>query len=107
MLSDFLVHRWLGNRRFIAFIVATTSIANDVYDDILLKLHSIINGQLGNKNDGFRVITIDMENGRLNHLGDLSTISGRTGILPLTDGVTNLIINNDVYRSTRVVTAGL
>src|SRR5690606_40485437 len=53
------------------------------------------------------VIAIHMEDGRLDHLGDVRAVFGRTGIFPTAGGKTNLVVDHDMDGSTGAETTGL
>ena len=52
----------------------TASIANQIDHHVFVELVAIIDGKLGDEYHCFGVVTIDVENRRLNHLGDVSAI---------------------------------
>ena len=107
MRADCFVHFWLGDCWLIAFVMPSTSIANDINDDILLKSHSIVERHLGHKQNGNWVITVYMEDWGLHHFCDFRAITRRPSVLTFTNGVTDLIINNNVQRPTRIKASGL
>jgi len=77
---------WLGYSRFIGFVMASPSVAYKINNNIALEGISKINRQLSDKNHRFGIIGIDMENGSLDHLGDIGAVLGRAGINALAGG---------------------
>ena len=74
MLLDGRIHHRLCYGRLVSFVVPATSVTNEVDDDILLELITEVDSQLSDKNNRFRVIPVNVEYGRLNHLRDVSTV---------------------------------
>ena len=50
------------------------SIANQIDHYVFVELVAIIHGKLGDEYHCFGIVTINVENRRLNHLGDVSAI---------------------------------
>ncbi|GBE46589.1 hypothetical protein BMS3Bbin11_01690 [bacterium BMS3Bbin11] len=86
--------------------MAMTPITDHVDNDIAFELFAIIECQPGYKNDGFRVISIDMKDRCLDHLCDISTVRGRTCIHRVAGGKTYLIIMNKMNGTTGVEASG-
>ena len=105
--TNSLVHDWLGDSRLIAFIVTSPAVTDDIYDHIFFKLHTVIHCQLRDKNNGLWVIAIHMKDWRLNHFRHFSAIVGRPRVGRVTDCITDLVIDDDVDRSTRVKATNL
>ena len=62
-----LVHLWLSHHRLILFIVPETTKTHHVYNDIFLKFHTKIKGNLGHHHYRFRIVSIDMKNRCFDH----------------------------------------
>ena len=107
VLANLLIHDGLGDGRFVPLIVPPAAIAHHVNDHILVELHAIVQRQLGDEDHRLRVITIDMEDGRLDHLGNLSAVVGGAGVNLLTDGVAYLVVDDNVNGATCVKATGL
>ena len=107
MFFDFLIHQRLRRIRLVCFVVTVTTVTNQVNHHITFKGVAIINGELRHKYHGFRIITVDVENWRLHHLGDVSTVFSGTGIFRIGGGKTNLVVNHQAYRTANFKGAGL
>ena len=105
MLFDFLVHQRLGRARLVGFVVAMTAVAHQVDEDIAFEGITEIQRQAGHESHGFRVIGINVENRRLNHLTDVGAVRGRTRIQRVGGGEANLVVDNDAYGTAHFVTA--
>ena len=77
MLSDSLVHQRLGEHRVIDFVVAVSSVAYDIDNDVFFESLSELCSDSGNVNDGVAVVSVDVENGRTYNSGDICAV--RTG----------------------------
>jgi len=107
MIPDGLVHHRLGNRGFVGFIMTITSITNHVDDHVLLKFFTKFDCQFGNKHTGFRVVTVYMANRRLNHSSHFCAIHRRTPVPRITSSKSNLVIDDNMYRTPGFITASL
>ncbi|MND53740.1 hypothetical protein D3C80_447860 [compost metagenome] len=76
--TDDLVHLRLRERRLIAFVMAEAAVAEHVDDDRLVELHPVFGRDLGRIGNRFRIITVDVEDRRFDHLGDVGRIGRRT-----------------------------
>ena len=76
MLLDGCIHHRLCYGRLVSFVVPATSVTDEVNDDVFLELIAVVDRQLGDKNNRFRVIPVNVEYRRLNHLRDVSTVLG-------------------------------
>ncbi|KFB73717.1 MAG: hypothetical protein AW09_001029 [Candidatus Accumulibacter phosphatis] len=76
MLLDLLVHQRLRDHGLILLVVTELAIADDVDHDILLEGLAVFDCQAGNQRHRFRVIPIDMEDGRFGHLEDVGAVQG-------------------------------
>ena len=74
VLFDFLVHHRLGCTRLIRLVMAVTAVADQVDHHIAVKGVTEIQCQAGHKGHRFRIIGIHVENRRLYHLHDVSTV---------------------------------
>ncbi len=101
--SDGLVHPWLSEAWLVSLVVSVAPIANNIYDDISLVFGAVIGGKLTDKCDGFRVITIYVENRRIDGFSDIGRVrcrSRKTGVCC----EANLIIDNEMDCSTGTIT---
>src|SRR3546814_8704347 len=79
MLADRLVHQRLGERRLVALIVAEAAIAPHVDDDIALELLAEIDRKLAGESHRLRIVAVDVEDRRLDALGDVRRIGRGPG----------------------------
>jgi len=75
--------------------VAVLAIAIQVDDEIPSELLSKIEGHLGNKLERNRVFAVNVQNGNLDHLGDVGRIHRRARVFGQS-GKADLIVNHDV-----------
>src|SRR5579871_4356545 len=99
---DNLVHPWLSETRLIRFIVALLSITDDINDDIRLELLSPVCRELMNKRNGFRIITVDMENRTIIGLADISCIRSGSSETRIRSKP-NLVVNHNMNRSATIL----
>ena len=58
--------------------MAVPAIADQVDDDVLLELHAEVECKLGNEQNGLGIITVNMEDRCVDHLGHVAAVEGRT-----------------------------
>ena len=107
MLANFFVHQRLSAGGLIGFVVTTTAVAHQINDHVFAELIAIIHRQQGGKHHRIRIVAIDMENRRLNHLRDIGTIFGGTRIIATANGKADLIIEHQMHRATGFIGPGL
>ena len=107
MGGDLLVHQWLCERRCVLLVMAQLAKAGDVDHDVLAKLHAELQRQLSRKHHSFRVVAIHVQNGGLDHLDNVGAERAGAHITRVRCGETDLVIDDDVYRTARGVTPGL
>ncbi len=107
MFGDDVVHQRLSAGRLVSFVVATTTVTNQIDHDVTLELHAVVDRQLGDKQHRFRIIAINVKDRRLNHLGDVGTILGGARIVLTASGKTNLVVDDNVDGAARLVSTGL
>ena len=105
--ANFFIHERLGSGWLISFVVAATTIANEVNDHIALEFVAVVHRHLGDKQDRFRVIGVNVQDRRMDHLGDISAILGRARIVLSAGSETNLVVNHNVYGTANAITTGL
>ena len=106
MCTDVLIHPWLRCGGFVRLIVAVAAIADQVDDDIALKFLPIIKRNLRAKDHRFWVITIDVQDRRVNHFGNIGAIEGTTRIFHF-GGEADLIINHHMNGAANAIAACL
>ena len=107
LLGDLLIHQWLSTVWLVGLVVTATAVAEQVDHDVTLELHAVVDSQLGHEQYGFRIITIDMEDRRLNHFRDVSAVLGRTGVFRIADGEADLVVDHQVNRTASLEAASL
>ena len=68
---DELVHKWLREAWLIAFVVAATSVADHIDDDIFIKFLTVFKGKACNANTCLWIIAVDVEDRSFNQLGNI------------------------------------
>jgi hypothetical protein len=64
-------------------------------NDVALELLAEFEGELGAPCDGLRVVAVDVEDRRLDHLGDVGAVAGRAGVGGV-GGEADLVVDDDV-----------
>ena len=77
---DALVHQGLGERRVVALVVAVAPVADHVDHHVLVEPLAEPEGQAGHPHDGLGVVAVDVEDRRLDHLGDVGGVDRRPGL---------------------------
>ena len=107
MRADLLVHHRLGGGRLVGLVVAVAAIADEVDDDVLLEGHAVVDRQLGHVGDGFRIVAVDVEDGRLHDLADVGAVEGRAHVQRMAGGEADAVVDDDVDGATGGVAARL
>ena len=76
MLGNLAVHQRLGEHGGVLLVVAQFAEANNVHHHVLAELHAVFQGQLHAQRDGFRIVAIDVQHRRLDHLHDVGAVGG-------------------------------
>ena len=79
---DDVVHRRLRHRRVVALVVPAPAVAQHVDDDVLLELLPEVHGQPGHPHARLRVVAVDVEDRRADHLRDVGAVLRWTGSRP-------------------------
>ena len=77
MAGDRAVHQRLGEGRLVALVVAVAPVAKQVDDDVLLEFLTVFDGDAGRRSDRFRVVAVDVQDRRLDPLGDIRRVGAR------------------------------
>ena len=104
MRGDRLVHQRLGERRLVALVVAVAAVAEHVDDDRLLEFLPELGRDLGGEHHGFRIVAVDVEDRRLDHLGDVGRIRRRARIARI-GGEADLVVDDEMHRAAGAVAA--
>ena len=100
--ADLLVHQRLGERGLVAFVVAETPVAEHVDDHRALEFHPVFGRNLGGVNHRFRIVAVDVEDQRLDHLGDVGRIRRRARVARI-GGESDLVVDDEVQRAAGAV----
>ena len=104
MVGDGLVHPRLGERGLVALVVAVAPVAEHVDHDRLLEFLPEFGRDLGREHDRLRIVAVDVEDRRLDHLGDVGGIRRRARIARI-GGEADLIVDDEMQRAAGAVTA--
>ena len=77
VLLDLPVHDRLGVARVVALVVTMQSVADHVDDDVLVELLAERDGQAPYADTGLRIVAVDVEDGRLDHLRNVRRVDRR------------------------------
>ena len=84
-----------------------TAVTDQIDDDILVELVAVVQGHAGDENDRLRVITVDVEDRGLDHLGDVGAVGRGTHVQGVAGGKANLVVDHHMQGPAGAVTAGL
>ena len=104
VLADGVIHHRLRERRLVALVVAVPAIAEHVDDDGLLEALAELGGDLGAMHDGFGIVAVDVEDRRLDHLGDVGGV-GRRARVARRRREADLVVDDEVQRAAGAVAA--
>jgi hypothetical protein len=76
VLADHLVHHRLRGGRFVRFVVAVAAITDQIDDHVLAEALAVRQRQARDEHHGFRIVAVDVEDRRLEHLRDVGAIHG-------------------------------
>ena len=107
LLANDLVHERLGGRRLVAFVVAVAPVADQVNHHVLVKFHAVLERKSRDETHRLRIIGIDMEYRRFDHLRHVGAIKSGACIARIAGGETHLVVDDDVHRTARVEAARL
>lgn len=74
---DDVVHQRLGQRRIISLVVSAFAVADHVDDNVLVEPLSEVERQRGHSDTRLGVISVDVEDGRLNHSCNIRGVDRR------------------------------
>ncbi len=81
--------------------------ADDIHDHVAVKALAEFHSKTRRVGHCFRVVTIHMKDRRLNQFCRIRTVSHRTLIARVRRCEADLIVNDDMHRAARAVTAGI
>ena len=76
-LGDRLVHQRLGVARIVTLVVAVAAVAHHVDHDVLVEPLAVLPRQLGHVHARLGVVTVHVEDRRLDRLGDVGAVQRR------------------------------
>ena len=101
------VHQGLRLHRLLGLVVPPAAVADDVDDHILAEPHAVVRRQPRREDHGLGIIAVDMQDGRLHHLGDLRAVFGGAGVVLAAGGEADLVVEDDVDRAAGLEAPGL
>src|SRR5208337_3755095 len=104
MRADQPVHDRLGERWLVALVVAEPPIAEDVDDHGLVELLPVLGRDLGAEDDRLRVVAVDVEDRRLDQLGDVGGV-GRGARIARVSGEPDLVVDDEMKRAAGAMAA--
>ena len=107
MILDLAVHQRLGTARLVGLVVAATTVADQVDHHVLLELLTEVDRHLGRVQHRVRVVPVDVEDRRLDHLGDVGAVLGGARILRVGGSEAHLVVDHDMDGAAGLVGAGL
>ena len=96
---DALVHEGLSEGRLVGLVVAVLAVADKIDDNVLLELGTPISSELADKVDSLDIVSVDVEDGGVDGLGDIRAVgsgAGKAGV----SGETDLVVDNQVDGTT-------
>ena len=103
MRVDGGIHQRLGERGLVAFVVAEAAVAEHVDDHRPAEALAVFGRDLGDVDHGLRVVAVDVEHRRLDHLGDVGRI-GRGARRHRRRREADLVVDDEVDRAAGAVT---
>ena len=74
VLADLGIHERLGEARLVALVMAEAAVAPHVDDDVAGEFLAIFDGELAGEGHRLRIVAVDVEDRRLDRLGDVRRI---------------------------------
>ena len=104
MRADEPIHQRLGERRLVALVVAEAPVAEHVDDDRLVELLPVFDRDLRAEHDRFRIVAVDVEDRRLDELGDVGRIGRGAGVARV-GGEADLVVDDEMHRAAGAMAA--
>ena len=98
MAVDRPVHQRLGEGRLVALVVAEAPVAEHVDHHVLLEGLAELDGDARDMDDRLRIVAVDVQDRRLDHLGDVGAIGPRAGVHRVR-GEADLVVQDEVDRA--------
>src|SRR5690606_9963771 len=104
LVLDEAVHERLRHRRVVALVVSAATVADEVDDDVAVELLAVLEGELRGAHDRLGVVTVHVQDRRLDRLGDVGGVLRRARILRQRREA-DLVVDDDVDRAARAIRA--
>ena len=95
MAPNDIVEVGLGEGGFVSFVVTVAAVAVNINHHIAAELLAKLQRDLGDFDDGEGIFAVHMENGGVNHLGDVSAVACGTGVR-WERGEADLVVHNEM-----------
>ncbi len=105
--GDLLVHQRLRQAGRVLLVVAQLAEADDVDDHVLVELLAIVQRELRAQHDRFRIVAVDVQHRRLDHLDDVGAVQRGARVARVGRGEADLVVDHHVDGAARVVAARL
>ena len=102
MLGDFGIHQRLGEARLVAFVVAEAAVAPHVDHDVAIIFLAIFDRQLAAEGHRFGIVAVDVQDRRLDALGDIRRVRRRPAELGR-GGEADLVVDDEMDRAAGAV----
>ena len=102
--GDRLVHQRLGVAGIVTLVVTVTPVAHHVDHDVLVEPLAVLPGEVGDSHACLGIVAVDVEDRRLDGLGDVGAVQRRAGVLRC-GGETDLVVDDQVDRAADAVAA--
>ena len=106
VFRDGFIEQGLGKSGLITLVVTILSVAQQVYEHILLEFLAVLHSELQAVHHGFHIIRIYMKHWRKRNLGHVCTVGAGAGV-EVIGGEAHLIIHNNMYSTSCPVTLEL
>src|SRR6202000_3425764 len=93
-----------GEGRVVGLVMTPLAVADHVDDHVLLERLAVGEGQPGGPDNGLGVVAVDVEDGRLDHPGDVGRVHRRARVLRRR-GEPDLVVDDDVHGAAGAVAA--
>ena len=92
---DLLVHQRLGESRLVALVMAEAAVTEHIDNHVLLELLPEFRRDTGDVNHSLRIIAVDVEDRRLDRLGDVGTVRPGPRVHRI-GGEADLVVDDEV-----------
>ena len=103
---DPAIHAGLGDHRLVGLVMALAAVTDQVDDHVVVKAVAVIERESCHEDHRVRVVGIDVEDRRLDQLGNLGAVERRTRLQGHAGGEADLVVHDQVHSATRVIAVG-